>query len=357
LTGDAKTNAEYEVIVMSSDFLLDVQAQPDLLEAALRAHLVVGSALDNAARAIREAAPRRIVITGMGSSFYSAYLATLRLFAAGYPVMHVELSELLHFGSAALTRDTVLIVISQSGETIEAVRLLNDRQPQAMLVAITNNPQGTLAKAAQHVIPHMAGAERAVATKTYTTSLLALTILARRIVGEAPATIADQLLPAIAAQRTLLRDFNPDTLPAEWRQAGPITFVGRGPSYATALAGSLLFKETARIAADALSSAQFRHGPLEIAGVGHRAVICAGPGSTFAHDLRLADELHACGSDVWFIGPISASRRYPTVTLPTLAFAPLAEIIPLQLAARTLAMARGLTPGEFARIGKVTDSE
>ena len=52
LTGDAKTNAEYEVIVMSSDFLLDVQAQPDLLEAALRAHLVVGSALDNAARAL-----------------------------------------------------------------------------------------------------------------------------------------------------------------------------------------------------------------------------------------------------------------------------------------------------------------
>ncbi len=342
---------------MSSDFLLDVQAQPDLLEAALRAHLVVGSALDNAAKAIREAAPRRIVITGMGSSFYSAYPATLRLFAAGYPVMHVELSELLHFGAAALTRDSVLIVISQSGETIEAVRLLNDRQPQAMIVAITNNPHGTLAKAAHHVIPHMAGAERAVATKTYTTSLLALTILARRIVGEAPATIADQLLPAIEAQRTLLRDFNPDTLPPEWRQSGPITFVGRGPSYATALAGSLLFKETARISADALSSAQFRHGPLEIAGVGHRAVICAGPGSTFAYDLRLADELHACGSDVWLIGPMSASRRYPTVTLPVLAFAPLAEIIPLQLAARTLAMARGLTPGEFARIGKVTDSE
>jgi hypothetical protein len=54
---------------------------------------------------------------------------------------------------------------------------------------------------------------------------------------------------------------------------------------------------------------------------------------------------------------MSASRRYPIVTLPQLAFAPLAEIIPLQIAARALAVARGLTPGEFARIGKVTDSE
>jgi glucosamine--fructose-6-phosphate aminotransferase (isomerizing) len=203
----------------------------------------------------------------------------------------------------------------------------------------------------------MAGPERAVATKTYTTSLLALTILAGRVVGDAPAQIADQLLPALDAQRRVLTQFDPQSLPAEWRQAGPITFVGRGPSYATALAGSLLFKETARLSADALSSAQFRHGPLEIAGPGHRAVICAGPGATFAYDMRLADELHACGSEVWLIGPVQTTRRYPTLALPQLGFAPLAEIIPLQLAARALTLACGLVPGEFARIGKVTDSE
>lgn len=341
----------------NTDFLSDVHAQPDLLEVALRTHLAAGSQLEAAAKAIRDAAPRRIIITGMGSSFYSAYPAMLKLFAAGLPITHIELSELLHFGHHALTRDTALIVISQSGETIEAVRLLNDRHPQSLLIAVTNNPNGTLARHAAHVVPHLAGSERAVATKTYTTSLLALHVLASRIVGDAPAQIADQLLPAIDAQRKVAQQYDPLTLPDEWRRPGPITFVGRGSSYATALAGSLLFKETARIAADALSSAQFRHGPLEIAGPGHRAVICAGPGATFAYDMRLADELHACGSDVWLIGPVSASRRYPTVSLPALAFAPLAEIIPLQLAARAMTLAIGLNPGEFARIGKVTDSE
>ena len=341
----------------NSDFLSDVLAQPDLLETALRAHLTVGSQLEIAAKALREAAPRRVIITGMGSSFYSAYPAMLKLFAAGWPVTHIELSELLHFGHQALTRDTALIVISQSGETIEAVRLLNDRHPQSLLIAVTNNPSGTLARHANYIIPHMAGPERAVATKTSTTSLLALTILAGRMVGEAPAQIADQLLPALEAQRQILAQFDPQSLPAEWRQPGPITFVGRGPSYATALAGSLLFKETARLSADALSSAQFRHGPLEIAGPGHRAVICAGPGATFAYDMRLADELHACGSEVWLIGAVQTTRRYPITTLPQLAFAPFAEIIPLQLAARALTLACGLVPGEFARIGKVTDSE
>lgn len=341
----------------NTDFLSDVHAQPDLLEAALRTHLAAGSQLEGAAKALRDAAPRRIIITGMGSSFYSAYPAMLKLFAAGLPVTHIELAELLHFGHQALTRDTALIVISQSGETIEAVRLLNDRHPQALLIAVTNNPNGTLARHAAHVIPHLAGPERAVATKTYTTSLLALQVLASRLVGEAPAQIADQILPSIEAQRKLIQQYDAMTLPEEWRRPGAMTFVGRGPSYATALAGSLLFKETARIPADALSSAQFRHGPLEIAGPGHRAVICAGPGATFAYDMRLADELHACGSDVWLIGPMTTSRRYPTVALPPLAFAPLAEIIPLQLAARAMTLANGLVPGEFARIGKVTDSE
>ena len=77
----------------NSDFLSDVLAQPDLLETALRAHLTVGSQLEIAAKALREAAPRRVIITGMGSSFYSAYPAMLKLFAAGWPVTHIELSE------------------------------------------------------------------------------------------------------------------------------------------------------------------------------------------------------------------------------------------------------------------------
>lgn len=342
---------------MTSDFLLDVQAQPALLHDALTNHLSAASPVLAAAAFVREHRAHRIIITGMGSSFYSAYPAMISLLAAGYAVQHVELSELLHFAAATLTSDTILIIISQSGETIEAVRLLEVAKPRSTIIALTNNPNSTVGRAAQYVMPHLAGPEKAVATKTYTTSLLALGVFVRAVLGENAATIHAALTPAIAAMQQLNETFVAEQLPATWRTWGAVTFVGRGPSYATALAGSLLFKETARMPADALSSAQFRHGPLEIAGPRLKAIICAGPGPTCAYDVRLADELHRYGSTVWLIGPVTEPKPYPVTVLPALAYAPLAEIIPLQHAARALAVAEGLNPGEFAHIGKVTDSE
>jgi glucosamine--fructose-6-phosphate aminotransferase (isomerizing) len=342
---------------MTSDFLLDVQAQPALLHDALTTHVAAQSPVLAAAAYVQAHRHQRIVITGMGSSFYSAYPAVLQLLAAGYAVQHVELSELLHFAAGTLTKETILIVISQSGETVEAVRLLRDATPQSTIIALTNNPNSTVAQAARFVMPHLAGAEKAVATKTYTTSLLALGVFVRAVLGMTPAAIATALTPSIDAMQRLNETFVADELPALWRSWGAVTFVGRGPSYASALAGSLLYKETARMPADALSSAQFRHGPLEIAGPRLKAIICAGPGATLGYDVRLADELHSYGSSVWLIGPVSEPKPYPVTVLPALAYAPLAEIIPLQHAARALAVAEGLNPGEFAHIGKVTDSE
>lgn len=342
---------------MTTDYAKDILAQPALLNSALQTHLAAGSQTQAAAALVRAARAKRIILTGMGSSFYSAYPAMLTLLAAGYAVQHIELSELLHFGAAALTADSVLILISQSGETIEAVRLLQNVKPQSTIIAVTNNPNGTLAKAAHAVVPHLAGAERAVATKTYTTSLVALGVLVRLVVGESSEQIQQAIQPALTAMQTLNTSFVASELPALWRTWGAITFVGRGPSYASAMAGSLLFKETARMPADALSSAQFRHGPLEIAGPKLRAIICAGPGSTLGFDVRLADELHAYGSAVWLIGPVTEPKPYPVTVIPALDYAPLAEIIPLQHAAGALTTAIGLIPGEFAHIGKVTDSE
>ena len=147
---------------MTTDYATDILAQPALLTTALQTHLAAGSQTQAAAALLRAAHGKRIILTGMGSSFYSAYPAMLTLLAAGYAVQHIELSELLHFGAAALTADSVLIIISQSGETIEAVRLLQNVKPQSTIIAVTNNPNGTLAKAAHAVVPHLAGAERAV---------------------------------------------------------------------------------------------------------------------------------------------------------------------------------------------------
>ncbi len=147
-------------------------------------------------------------------------------------------------------------------------------------------------------------------------------------------------------------------LPAAWLAPGPVTLVGRGPSYATALAGALLLKETAKLQAEGLSSAQFRHGPIEIAGPDHRAIVCAGSGPTCRLDARLAAELAAHGSQVLLLGPVDAAPEgVVALALPDVSLPPLVEIVPLQLLARQIALEQGIAPGSFRYGSKVTTAE
>ncbi|MEN9938160.1 MAG: hypothetical protein RLZZ387_4739 [Chloroflexota bacterium] len=343
---------------MTVDILDDILEQPRLLTVAAQAHLATGSQLMAAAQALAAHRPGRVLLAGMGSSSFATYPALLRLQAAGFNASQVELSELLHFGGP-LGEDTMLVVVSQSGETVEAVRLLEQCPPAGPLVAITNSPASTLARAATYVVETRAGRELTVASKTYTTALLALTLLAELALGAEPAALAEALQPTLAAVEHAATAGRAavDALPDVWLEPGPVTLMGRGPSLATALSGGLLLKETAKVPAEGLSTAQFRHGPIEIAGPGHRAIIVAGPGKTLALDLRMAAELRAVGSRVLVVGPAGPDAADDVVALPETWLAPLAEIIPLQLLARRMALRLGIEPGSFRHITKVTAKE
>lgn len=343
---------------MTTDILFDILEQPRLLAAAAQAHLAPGSALAEAAGTLAAYRGRRVLLAGMGSSSFALYPALLRLQAAGFAAAQVELAELLHFGGP-LDADTLLVVVSQSGETVEALRLLERRPPAGPLVAVTNTPDSTLGRAATHLVPTLAGDEKTVATRTYTTSLLALSLMAELALGERPEALHERLAPTLAAVAHAAAEGRAlvDGLAEAWLAPGPLTILGRGPSLATALSGGLLFKETAKIPAEGLSTAQFRHGPIEIAQPGHRAIIVAGPGDTLALDLGMARDLRAAGSQVLVVGPASADAADQVIPLPPVWLAPLAEIVPLQLLARRMALGLGIAPGSFRHITKVTAKE
>jgi glucosamine--fructose-6-phosphate aminotransferase (isomerizing) len=344
---------------MTTDILDDILDQPRMLAAALQNHLQPGSTLDTVVQGILQMRPRRMILTGMGSSLFAAYPAYLRLLGSGLAAIWIELSELLHYAGGQIGPDTLLVIISQSGETVEALRLLADCRPAGSVLAITNNAESTLAKQSRWVITTGAGPELTVATKTYSAALLALTLLAERIVGTTPRELAAMLAPAITAASSVAATAQEqiEQLAPEWFIAGPITLVGRGPALATALSGGLLLKETAKVPAEGMSSAQFRHGPLEISGPGHRAIVCAAPGPTLALDQKLALELQAHGSRVLLIGSPAANANIETIPLPETGYTNLYALIPLQLLARELAIRQGIAPGAFRFIGKVTTDE
>ncbi len=129
--------------------------------------------------------------------------------------------------------------------------------------------------------------------------------------------------------------------------------LGRGPARAAAEMGALTIKEAVGMPVESLQTAQFRHGPLELAGPGLAAIVIATEPETHALDLGLARELADEGAAVLLIAeepPASARpRRSPRSRLGALdrAIAPAVSILPAQLLAWRLATLRGREPGAY----------
>jgi len=148
---------------------------------------------------------------------------------------------------------------------------------------------------------------------------------------------------------------------ATWYGERPVvTLLGRGCARAAAEMGALTLKEAARLPAESLQAAQFRHGPLELAGPELAALIFATEARTRELDLRLAGELASAGSAVLVIsdsGEAPDGARGLAIGPVADGLAPAVAILPAQLLAWRLAAERGRRPGEFTRASKVTRVE
>jgi glucosamine--fructose-6-phosphate aminotransferase (isomerizing) len=342
-------------------FLRDVIEQPKAVEDTLAALTGDAALLDR----LGQLRQRRgaIVLTGMGSSLAALYPTHLRLLAAGLPAVLVEAGELLHYAADGLEGQTV-VMVSQSGESVEIVRLLERIAGRAVVLGVTNEPNSTLARRSEISLRLRAGSEGIVATKTYVATLTALSVLVGAVLGQLEAELA-RVRRAAAALRELIgrREALTRTL-VETLGSRPrhLWTIARGPSMASAQAGSLILKEASHTAAEALTGGQFRHGPLEMVGAGHRALLFSPAGPTSPLIRRLADEIARYRGKVVLVGP--ADRQLPGADLPLVetdaldaSAAPLVEIVAAELLAQAIAEARGHEPGVFRRMGKVTREE
>jgi glucosamine--fructose-6-phosphate aminotransferase (isomerizing) len=321
--------------------MADILDQPRALRAAL------------AAAAPPRAPAGPIVLAGMGASYFAAYPSFLRLLGSGRPAAWIEAGELLHEAQGALRPGATLVLVSQSGRSAEVVRLLENPRG-ACVIGLTNDAQSPLARRADvHLAMHAGQEQAGVATKTFTCSLLALDLLA----GGDPTR-----WPAVIAQVETVLEGRGRWLPplVETLGGAPhIWVLARGPALAAALGGALMLKEAGAVHAEGMSVPQFRHGPLEAAGPGRAALVFVSPGALGRLDLDLAAEMAAAGMAVAAICPPGEVGDASGVC--RLEWAGSAEPACLaagcQLLAHAFALRRGIVPGTFARVGKVTTRE
>lgn len=347
----------------AANFLADIRAQPGAIRRAWAGvtpqHLAQIAGLRAAVAGGRI---RHVILTGMGGSYFSAYGSWQRLAARlAVPVSLWDASELIQQAPQLIRADTLVIAISQSGESVELQRLTQLAARPYFALTITNGAVNTLAAWADCAVATAAGKEDAVSTKTYIAGFVALLAVEQALLGSTDLTAAEIEALAVVAASHLDRfeqgaQGAMDFLGAQ----SPLNYIARGPSFSSAAMAALMTVEATKLDSTALTGGQFRHGPLELVRDGFRAVMFLGHGVERELNEITALDIARFGGRCLVIAadPPASLRRagIEVLELPEVAAAllPVLEIMPLQFLMVPLAVARGFTPAVFLNGSKVT---
>ncbi len=216
----------------------------------------------------------QIIITACGSAWHVGMAAQYVMEdIAGLPV-RVELASEFRYRSLPMNQNTLVIVISQSGETADSLAALRlAKEKNAETLAVVNVVGSTIAREADHVLYTLAGPEIAVATtKAYSAQLIALDALAVQMALVKGAVNHEQyahLIEELMGIPDKIARVLEDKERLQWfsskiANAHDIFFIGRGLDYAISLEGSLKMKEISYIHSEAYAAGELKHGTISL---------------------------------------------------------------------------------------------
>ncbi|MGH9375186.1 MAG: SIS domain-containing protein [Terriglobia bacterium] len=340
----------------------EISEQPAVLAGVRKYYASPGAISAKRLRSLVNKWPPLVIFTGMGSSLFASYPAQAYLTALGIRALTWETAELLHHHLKILGPDTLLVAVSQSGETIEITELLKALPKNVGVMAVTNVEDSSLARRANQALPMMAGLQSGVSTKAYMCSVAVLMYLALAIAGQDHSAVNQALRRVIEAQEYILDRAAEVAGPAVefFNHPTYAALMARGADLATANQGALMLKEIARLGAEAISAAQFRHGSLQMISTAHRYIVTARKdylrprgkaADTGKFLLRLAEDIRSHGGRVLLITDMpvkeALNMRIIQVEAAKLGLGTLIDSLHLQLLAHGLAVASGIEPGKF----------
>lgn len=327
---------------------------------------LVESASDTLAAVAAAARHRHLalgLIAARGTSDHAATYAQYVLGARnGLPVALATPSLSTVYRATPHVADALVIGISQSGRSPDVVAVVDDARRQgALTIAITNDPGSDLVQAAEFVFDLRAGEEVAVAaTKTYVAELAAVALLSLAIDMTPDPKAADEVraLPN-ALERALAGEREIEAAARGSADMARCVVLGRGFQYPTAREWSLKLKEVAGVLADPYSAADFEHGPITLIEPGFPVLAVATTGAAEAGLVELLRRLAGGGADLLVASDVAAVRALGRlgVALPADVpewLAPIPSIVPAQLFAYHLALAKGMDAERPRHLTKVT---
>jgi glucosamine--fructose-6-phosphate aminotransferase (isomerizing) len=340
-------------------FLAEIREQPQ----ALLRLVEQGPEFESVSRALVERAPSVVRLVGHGSSdaaaSYGVYAFGL---LPGWTAMRDSISLTVYYDAKLDLSGSVVIALSQSGETPDVVEYVSRARARgALTVAITNGPESELGRAADATLSLAAGPERAVAaSKTFLNTLAALALVSGGAAGRGH-EIAEGLrgVSAQIAESLDSLERAVQNVATAFAYVGRMYVIGRGIEFGTAREVALKLTETCRVAAEPLTATDLAHGPIAALDALFPVWTIASRDESLPAVVDAAARVREAGATIVASGNAAkeiegAAYALPVPEAPHPILAPLLSVVPGQLFAASLAHAKGLDADNPVGLSKVT---
>ena len=338
--------------------LKEIHEQPDVVKNTLMEFSEIEKVVDKFSEF------NRICFVACGTSFHASLVGKY-LFETllGIPTDVILASEFI-YSKGALDEQTLVILISQSGETADTLRALKIANKRSETLAIVNVLGSTATREADHVIYTRAGPEIGVAaTKTYVSQLTSIYMLAIAMNGdkkllEKLKMVPDYMKHALEAEDHIIE------IAKKYKDSFDFFFIGRGFSYPTALEGALKLKEITYIHGEGYAAGELKHGPLALIDDDVPVLAVVPPGESHDKTLSNIEEVKARGASVIALGSSEdddlRSEAHDIIGFEeeiTEMLSPLPYVVPLQLLSYYISVERGLDPDKPKNLAKCVTVE
>ncbi|MCX6957167.1 MAG: glutamine--fructose-6-phosphate transaminase (isomerizing) [Verrucomicrobiae bacterium] len=299
----------------------------------------------------------RIVLTGCGTAMHAAMVGEYLIESLAQVPTECEFASEFRYRNLPMTKDTLVFALSQSGETADTLAALRESQRKGhRTLGICNNVASTIARESNGGVYMHAGPEIGVAaTKSFTSQVMVLTLIAlllgriRNLSSMQGTQIIYELeaLPEKIAA-TLKLDKEIEKIAQRYAQSSVMLFMGRQFNYPIALEAALKLKEISYIAASGHPSAELKHGVIALINEETPSVFIAPNDGVYTKNLSSIQEVRARSGPVIAIGTEGCSEELEQISNDLILIpkapdylTPILSVIPLQLLAYHIAVARG----------------
>jgi glucosamine--fructose-6-phosphate aminotransferase (isomerizing) len=340
--------------------LKEIYEQPVALENAMRGRLCVeeGSAhfggLNLESQRLRQA--ERLVLTACGTSYHAALVGEYLFEEVARIPVEVEYASEFRYRNSPLERNTIVVAITQSGETADTLAALRESQRKGHpTLALCNVVGSTIAREADGGVYLHAGPEVGVAsTKAFTSQVTVLAMLAlylgrmRHLSALQGTRMVEDLLglPDVIRQTLSCHD-EVRRIAERYCDVNNFLYLGRQSLFPVALEGALKLKEVSYIHAEGYPAAEMKHGPIALVDENTPSVFLVPRGQVFDKVMSNLEEVKARGGPVIAIATEGddrvAARADEVIYIPDVPdyLQPLVTVVPLQLLAYHIALLRG----------------